>query len=388
MISPSKFITEMRPYAFAQIDRIKDDLEKRGVDVIDFGVGDPTSPTPELVRSACKEALDRRATSGYPSYQGSPEFRNAVSKWFEERFGPEMDPEGEITATIGSKQAIFMLPLAYVNPGDVVLIPDPGYPPYTTGARSRQGECHYLPLTEENQFYPDLGGIPGSVASRAKILWINYPNNPTTKIASRQFMKEAVDFCTDNDVLLASDEAYSELYYDEKPQSILSIDGAVEVSLVFNSLSKRSSMTGHRIGFVAGRNELLDPFKKVQTQSHSGAATFVQDGAVAALSDESHVESLRQEYREKRDVLVGSLKDLGIESVYAEATFYVWARAPKGLDSLEFSQRLLSDAHVNTVPGKALAQSTQTGGDFVRFALVPGLERTREACIRIGEMGF
>jgi LL-diaminopimelate aminotransferase len=386
LIGPSKFITEMRPYAFAQIDRIKDDLQSRGVDVIDFGVGDPTSPTPEIVRSACKEALDRRATSGYPSYQGSDEFREAVSRWFGARFGTELDPATELTTTIGSKQAIFMLPLAYVDPGDFVLIPDPGYPPYTTGARARQGRCHYLPLVEENDFYPDLSGVPGDVASRTKILWINYPNNPTTKIATRSFMKEAIDFCSDNDVLLASDEAYSELYYDEKPGSILGVDGAKDISLVFNSLSKRSSMTGHRIGFVAGRSELLDPFKKVQTQSHSGAATFIQDGGVAALSDESHVEDLRREYREKRNLIVKTLEDLGSEGVYAEATFYVWAKAPGGLDSLEFSQRLLSDAHVNTVPGKALSQTAEAGGDFVRFAMVPSLERTGEACIRIGEM--
>jgi len=386
LIGPSSFITEMRPYAFAQIDRIKDDLKSRGVDVIDFGVGDPTSPTPGIVRTACKEALDRRATSGYPSYQGSDEFRASAASWFHRRFGVELDPEGELTATIGSKQAIFMLPLAYVNPGDTVLVPDPGYPPYTTGARARQGGCHYLPLEEDRDFYPDLGGIPGRVSSRAKILWVNYPNNPTTKIASSSFLKEAVDFCSDNDVLLASDEAYSELYYDEKPGSVLSIEGAEEVSLVFNSLSKRSSMTGHRIGFVAGRKELLDPFKKVQTQSHSGAATFIQDGAVAALSDETHVEELRREYREKRDLLVKTLEDIGSDGVYAEATFYIWAKAPGGMGSLEFSQKLLSDAHVNTVPGRALSQDTGAGDRFVRFAMVPSLEETREACIRIQKM--
>jgi LL-diaminopimelate aminotransferase len=373
----------MRPYAFAEIDRTRDELEKKGVDVIDFGVGDPTSSTPEIVRTSCKEALDRRAESGYPSYQGSDEFRAAVSSWFQKRFGVQLDPASEITTTIGSKQAIFMLPLAYVDPGDVVLIPDPGYPPYTSGTRARQAECHYLPLEEEADFFPDLSSIPSSTSSRAKILWVNYPNNPTTKIATKEFMKEAVDYCTDNEVLLVSDEAYSELYYDEKPSTVLGIEAARDVCLVFNSLSKRSSMTGYRIGFVAGRPELLDPFKKVQTQAHSGAATFIQDAAAAGLSEEGHVEDLRKEYREKRDTLVASLKAIGLESIYAEGTFYVWTRAPEGYDSLGFSKRLLSDAHVNTVPGKALSQATNAGDDFLRFALVPSLVRTTEACARI-----
>jgi len=376
----------MRPYAFAEIDRTRDELERKGVDVIDFGVGDPTSPTPGLVRRACKEALDLRARSGYPSYQGSDEFRTGVSEWFEKRFGVSLDPGEEITATIGSKQSIFMLPLAYVDPGDVVLIPDPGYPPYTTGARARGGRCAYLPLVEENDFFPDLSDVSASTCSKSKILWINYPNNPTTKVASKRFLREAVDFCLENDILLASDEAYSELYFGEKPASVLSVDGADEVSLVFNSLSKRSSMTGYRIGFAAGRKELLEPFKKVQTQVHSGAPTFIQDAATAALSDESHVERLRGEYKEKRDTLVGSLRKMGLRSIYSEATFYIWAAAPEGYDSLQFSKELLSQAHINTVPGRALSQSGRAGARFVRFALVPSLERTKEACERLREL--
>ncbi len=358
------------------------------MDVIDFGVGDPTSPTPMIVRKACKSGLDRRARSGYPSYEGSPEFRSAVATWFERRFGVSLDPNSEITATIGCKQAVFLTPLAYVNPDDVVLIPDPGYPPYTTGTGARGGRCYYLPLEEENSFLPDLSSIPSKICKRAKILWINYPNNPTTKIAPVEFLQDAVEFCRENDVLLASDEAYSELYYDEKPVSVFSIPGARDVSLVFNSLSKRSSMTCYRIAFVAGRKELLDPFKKVQTQAHSGAATFIQDAAVAALSDEDHVDSLRREYREKRDLLVGTLEEMGLESVYADATFYIWARAPNGMDSLEFTKMLLEGAYLNTVPGKALCQSTDAGKDFLRFALVPDLERTKEACERMLELSL
>jgi len=386
LVSPSNFITSLRPYAFAEIDKARDELERRGVDVIDFGVGDPTSPTPEFVRSECKRALDRRSRSGYPSYQGSPEFRSAVSAWVKRRFGARLDPENEITATIGLKQAIFMLPLAYVNPGDVVLVPDPGYPPYTTGALSRGARCHYLPLREGNSFFPELSGIPSETSSKAKLLWINYPNNPTTKIASEAFLREAVDYCRDHEVLLASDEAYSELYYDKKPTSVLSIPGSEDVSLIFNSMSKRSSMTGYRIGFAAGRKEILDPLKKVQTQVHSGAATFIQDCAVAALSDEDHVHELREQYRQKRDMLIESLGRLGLESIYAEATFYIWARSPPGMDSIDFTKLLLEKAYLNTVPGKALCQETDAGENFVRFALVPDIDATEEACRRIDEL--
>jgi len=382
----SSFLREIRPYAFAEIDRVREELRKSGVDVIDFGVGDPTSPTPEVVREACKRAVDLRARSGYPSYEGSPEFREAVARWFERRFGVRLNPEEEVTATIGSKQAIFLFPLAYVDPGDVVLIPDPGYPPYTSGAKARMAKCFYLPLEEENSFFPDLSEIPPGVAERAKILWINYPNNPTTKIATKDFLKEAVDFCIDNDVILASDEAYSELYYDSKPPSVLNVDGSWEVSFVFNSLSKRSSMTGYRVGFAAASRELLEPFKRVQTQTHSGVANFIQDASIAALSDESHVDRLRDEYRAKRDMLVSTLKEIGMASVYSEGTFYVWAKAPEGHDSLSLSSLLLRDAYINTVPGKALSQESSAGDLFVRFALVPSLEQTEEACKRLREV--
>ncbi len=386
MVQIGSFLKEIRPYAFAEIDRVREELRDRGVDVIDFGVGDPTSPTPPIVREACKRAIDARATSGYPSYEGSPEFREAVVKWFKKRFGVSLDPAEEITATIGSKQAVFLFPLAYLDPDDVVLIPDPGYPPYTSGAKVRMARCFYLPLEEENSFFPDLSKIPHEVARKAKILWINYPNNPTTRIANLEFLKEAVDFCTDNDVILASDEAYSELYYDFKPPSVFNVEGSREVSLVFNSLSKRSSMTGYRVGFVAGRRDLLEPFKKVQTQAHSGVANFIQDASVAALSDERHVEALRKEYRAKRDKLVSTLKQIGLASVYSEGTFYIWAKAPDGYDSLSFSSLLLKEAYINTVPGKALSQESSAGDRFVRFALVPSLERTEQACRRLLEI--
>ncbi len=388
MIGVSRFVSELRPYAFAEIDRTRQELEKRGVDVIDFGVGDPSSPTPGLVRSACRRAVDQRSRSGYPSYVGSDEFRGAVSAWFRKRFGVALDPETEVTATIGSKEAIFTLPLAYLDAGDGVLVPDPGYPPYTTGAKARGARCAYLPLIEDRGFLPDLTEIPEATLRRCKMLWLNYPNNPTTKIAPGEFYKEAADFCIEHGILLASDEAYSELYYERKPCSVLSVPGAEEVALVFNSLSKRSSMTCYRIGFVVGRSELLEPFRKVQTQIHSGAPTFVQDAAVAALSDEDHVEALRREYWSKRDALVRSLRSLGLPSVYAEGTFYVWARVPGGYDSLGFSRALLTEAHINTVPGKALSQASGARDGFVRFALVPSLDRTLDACDRIENLSL
>lgn len=381
----SDFVKKTKPYAFAEVDKTRDKLKTKGVDVIDFGVGDPTDPTPEIVREACKEGLDKRAKSGYPSYEGSIKFRTAVSKWFKKRFGVNLDPKHEITATIGSKQAVFSFHSAFVNPRDVVLIPDPGYPPYTTGTRHRYGKPVFMPIIEENYFLPDLEVID---SKGVKMMWINYPNNPTTKIAPKEKLKEIVDFCSDNNILLVSDEAYSEMYYDEKPISILGLEAAREVSLVFNSLSKRSNMTGYRIGFAAGRKDLLKPFKKVQTQMHSGVATFIQDAAIAALSDEKHVENMRSMYRKKRDILTKALINVGFQKCYAEGTFYIWAKVPDGYSSTDTTKNLLEKAGLNTTPRNALSQELKNGEGFVRFALVPSIERTKEAAERLGKISL
>lgn len=387
-INRSNYLDSLDPYAFAEVDRARDRAEKEfSGEVIDFGVGDPTEPTPAVaVAGGIKEAVTH-PDRGYPSYEGEVEFREAVSNWFERRFGVRMDPQGEITATLGSKQAVFSLPMAYVDRGDAILIPDPGYPPYTTGAKQRGAKPVFMPLKEENDFLPDFEEISSEDIEKAKIMWINYPNNPTTKIAPEGFMKRAVDFCEENDILLVSDEAYSEMYYDEDktPVSLFNIDGGLEAGLVFHSLSKRSNMTNYRIGFVTGREELLGPFKEVQTNLHSGQAQVLQQAAVGALSDEGHVRRMRDIYRRKREALIPALKEAGFAEVYSEGTFYLWVRIPQAISSLQVVKMLLDEKGINATPGGALAQSSGVGEYFLRFALVPSIELTEKAAERLGE---
>ncbi len=386
MMKVSSYLNSLDPYAFAEVDKARKKAEDEySGEILDFGVGDPTEPTPKkAVAEGVKNAV-MNPDEGYPSYEGELGFRESVSKWFKERFDVKMDPESEITATLGSKQAVFCLPMAYVNPGDSVLVPDPGYPPYTTGAKQRGAQINFMPLKEENDFLPDLDEISSEAAEESKIMWINYPNNPTSKVAPKSFLKEAIDFCQDNDIILASDEAYSEMYYENerKPVSLFNLDGGLDVGLVFHSLSKRSNMTNYRIGFVTGREENLNPFKKVQTNFHSGQSQVLQSAAVGALSEENHVEKMRSLYEEKREVLVPALDKTGFEEIYSEGTFYVWAKVPEDSSSVEAVKLLLNEKGLNTTPGSALAKTQNVADKFLRLALVPSVEEIEEAAERL-----
>jgi LL-diaminopimelate aminotransferase len=347
-------------------------------------VGDPTDPTPARAREASAiEALEN-PEQGYPSYVGEPQFREAVIEWFERRFGFSLNPETEVTATLGSKQAVFSMPMAFVDPEDAVLIPDPGYPPYTTGTKQRGAEPIFMPLRPENDFLPDLDAISEAEADKSKLLWLNSPNNPTTKIIPPAFYKKTIEFCRRHDILLCSDEAYSEMYRDvDPPTTLFSIEGGFEQGLVIHSLSKRSNMTNYRIGFVAGPEEHLNPFKRVQTNMHSGQAQILQAGAIGAYSDEEHVEKMRAMYNERRNILLNHLQEAGFDEIYSEGGFYVWARVPDGFSSLETTQKLLEEAGVNTTPGAALGQVEEYGNDFIRFALIQDVQSTGEAGKRI-----
>ena len=291
----SRRVAALGDYAFAEVDLEVAKLRARGIEPIDFGVGDPTAPTPEVVRRATAAALEARQTAGYPSYVGDQAFLDAVSAWIERRFGVSLDGATEVSSTLGAKEAVFNFHEAVVDPGDVVLCPSPGYPPYSRGTRFAEGEPYHLPLLAERRFLLDFAAIPDAVARRAKLLWLNYPNSPSGAVAPRSFYQEALEFAASYDLIIASDEAYSELYYEAPPLSILNV--ARERVLVFNSLSKRSAMTTYRIGWVAGDPDLVALFRKVKTNIDSGTPTFIQDGAVAALADETHVRAFRAEYR-------------------------------------------------------------------------------------------
>lgn len=385
----SSRISSLGGYAFAEVDKMVANLKDQGVTPIDFGVGDPIDPTPEFIREAAKKSIDERKSSGYPSYIGDAGFRAHAATWIKERFDVTVDPETEITTTIGSKEGVFHFPLGFIDEGDVVISPTPGYPPYQRGTNFAKGENFLLPLKEENDFLPDLSSVPNDVAQRAKILWLCSPNSPTGKIYPDEFWEEAIAWGKKWNVIVVNDECYTEFYFDDakKPKSLLefSKDGVV----VFHSLSKRSNMTGYRVGWVAGDKNIVDAFKKVKTNIDSGTPTFLQDAAGVALSDETHVAEMRERYRQRKEVLFEAFKSVGIPTHEPDGTFYLWQRAPEGMTGLEFAKKLLDPSiGVVVTPGAWISDEVDghnPGENYVRFALVPDLETTKRAAQKIRE---
>ena len=386
-IQISEKLAGISNYAFAEVDNEVAKLKRLGITPIDFGVGDPKEATPEIVRNAIKKAVDARKSSGYPSYNGSDEYRQDVSRWSKKRFGISLDFNKEIVSTIGAKEAVFNFPQAFLNAGDYVISPNPGYPPYEKGTLFANGRTHFVPLMKENDFLMDLRNIPGEIVKKTKILWVNYPNNPTGAVATEQFFKEVVDFGSDNNIIIASDECYSEIYFGKKPHSIL--EYAKEGVVAFQSLSKRSCMTGYRVGWVAGDENVISAFKKLKPNIDSGTPTFIQDAAIAALRDEKHVEKMRNDYKKKRDVLVETFNSIGLEDCKPEATLYIWQKIPNGIDSVEFAKKLLQkDIAIVVTPGAWISNNfngLNPGNDYVRFALVPTIQETEDAARRIKE---
>ena len=358
-----------------------------GITPIDFGVGDPKEPTPEIIRNAIKKAVDERKSSGYPSYNGSGEYRQEVVRWSKKRFGVNLDSQKEISSTIGAKEAVFNFPQAFLNANDYVISPNPGYPPYEKGTLFAGGKTCFAPLLKENNFLMDLGSIPKETIKKTKILWINYPNNPTGAVAPGEFLKEAIDLGHDNNIIIASDECYSEIYFSEKSHSIL--EYSREGVVVFQSLSKRSAMTGYRIGWIAGDENIVTAFKKLKPNIDSGTPTFIQDAAIAALRDEKHVEKMRNDYRIKRDIMVEAIVSAGLEDCSPDATLYIWQKTPKNTNSVEFAKKLLQkEIAIVVTPGAWISSNfdgMNPGNNNVRFALVPTIEETKEAAQRIKE---
>jgi LL-diaminopimelate aminotransferase len=387
---PSKRLAAIGGYAFDEVNRRVDALKAQGISPIDFGVGDPTVPTPALAREAVKRAVDARATSGYPAYEGDPAFREAIAAWSKRRFGVTLDPKTEICVTIGSKEAVFNVHEGLVDPGELVLCPSPGYPPYKRGTAFAEGTPWFYPLVREKGFLPDLDAIPADVAARARAIWVCYPNSPSGAVADEAFYRRLLAWADRYGITVLSDEAYSEIWFGKAaPPSILNV--RKEGVLAFFSMSKRSAMTGWRLGWVAGDARLVSLFRKVKTNIDSGACTFLQDGAVAALSDEAHVKQFAVEYREKRDILCKALVAAGLPDCTPEATLYVWQKVPRGMTGVEFAQKLL-DPKIAVVctPGEwlsdAVADGTNPGAGHVRFALVPSLADTKRAAERIATM--
>lgn len=370
------------PYLFARIDEMKAKKIKAGVDVIDLGVGDPDLPTPShVVDELCRAARDP-AHHHYPSYAGMPEFRIAVARWYMRRFGVELDPSTQVIALMGSKDGIAHIPEAFVNPGDFVLAPSPGYPVYRTSTLFAEGRVHEMPLTAENHFIPVLDDIPRKVADSARIMFLNYPNNPTSAVTREGFFGEAVEFACEHDVIIVHDNAYSEIAYDGyKAPSFLETEGAMDVAIEIHSLSKTYNMTGWRIGMAVGNGTILSGLGRVKTNVDSGVFDAVQRAGTCALSgSDDCVREACRIYQERRDVLVGGLRKLGFLVDAPKATFYVWMPVE---DCMAFATRMLDEAGIVVTPGIGFGSG---GAGYIRFALTRSTGRIQEALGRMEGM--
>ncbi len=380
MFELSERMKRIPPYLFAEIDAMKRRKIEEGVKVIDLGVGDPDLPTPKHIVEAAKKAVEKVERQKYPSYEGMLEFREAVAEFYRRRKGVKLDPETEVIALIGSKEGIAHLPLAFLNDGDIALIPDPGYPVYYSATILADGKPYFIPLKKENNFLPNLEEIPSEIAKNAKIMFLNYPNNPTTAIAPKEFIKEAIDFCIDNRIILAHDAAYSEITFDGyRAYSFLEFENAFEVTIELNSLSKTYNMTGWRIGFACGNEEILKGLLKVKTNVDSGVFEVVQEAAIAALTgDDKVIDEINKTYKERRDIFVSGLKEAGFNVEKPKATFYVWCEV--GGSSIEFVKNLLDKVGIVATPGVGFGEH---GEGFVRFSLTKNTEIIEEAVKRL-----
>ena len=380
-------LAQLPPYLFAEVDRRKAEAIAAGVDVIDFGVGDPDRPTPRhIIDRLCIAAYDP-ANHRYPSYTGMLDFRRATARWYDRTYGVPLDPETEVLTLIGSKEGIAHLPLATVNPGDPVLIPEPCYPVYYAGTVFAGGTPVFMPLLAENRFLPDLDAVDPDVADRAPLMFLNYPNNPTGATADAAFLERAVAFADEHDLLICQDAAYAEVAFDGyKAPSILAVDGGRDVALEITSLSKTYNMTGWRIAAAAGSAEAIAGLGAVKTNVDSGAFQAVQFAAITAMDGpQAPVREMQNIYKKRRDVLVSGLRELGWEVNSPVAGFYVWARVPAGTTSAECAARLIDEAGIVVTPGNGFGPS---GEGYVRMCLTVDIERVREAVERFGRLRF
>ena len=380
-------LKKLPPYLFKEIDRKKAEVRARGVDIIDLGIGDPDLPTPPHIIEALKKAAEDPATHRYPSYSGMGDFKEAVAKWYQERFGVELDPDTEVVSLIGSKEGIAHFPLAFVNPGDVALVPAPAYPVYNIATMFAGGESYFMPLLSENRFLPDLNAIPDKITSRARIMFINYPNNPTSAVADLDFFRKVVEFARDNNILVCHDAAYTEMAFDGyRPPSFLAADGAKEVGIEFHSLSKTYNMTGWRIGFAVGNREAIDGLGAIKSNIDSGVFQAVQMAGIEAIrGDQSCVRDMVQVYSRRRDLMVKGLQDVGFEVESPRATFYLWIKVPEGYTSSDLTERLLEDAGLVVTPGNGFGEP---GEGYFRIALTQKRERLAEAVQRLKAFGL
>jgi LL-diaminopimelate aminotransferase len=378
----AKRIEQLPPYLFAEISRKIAEKRAQGADIVTFAVGDPDMPTPSHIIDALVEAAHDPANHRYPESEGLPELRQAIARWYQRRFGLSFDPETEVLPVIGSKEGIGHIPLCFIDPGDLALVPDPGYPVYAIGTMFAGGICHFLPLREENDFLPDFTAVPAEVADKAKLLWLNYPNNPTGAVAELGFFDEAVAFARRHDIAVCHDGPYSEVAFDGyRPVSFLQAEGARDVGIEFHSLSKTYNMTGWRIGMAVGNARMIDALRRVKSNLDSGIPQAIQRMAIAALDGpQDCIAEHNAIYQRRRDRLVEALRSLGLRVRLPQASLYVWARVPQGFTSASFAERLLDDLAVVVTPGSGYGAC---GEGFVRLSLTLPDERLEEGLRRL-----
>ena len=375
-------VEALPPYLFAELDRQVAEQRATGADVISLGVGDPDLPTPRHIVEALQEAAEDPSTHRYPSYYGLPEFRKAIADWYGTRFGVDLDPETEVQPLLGSKEGLAHLSLAFIDPGDEALVPDPGYPVFAIGTMLAGGRPVAMPLNAEGRFLPDLERLRPS--ERTRVLWLNYPSNPTGAVADASFFGSAVRFAVDHDLLLCHDAAYSEITFDGfVSPSVLQAPGAKEVAIEFGSLSKTFNMTGWRVGYAVGNATAIQALATVKTNVDSGIFNAVQQAALVALTGpQDHVDEMRAVYQKRRDVVVSAFADVGIPVEPPLGSIYVWVPTPEGRTAADFAEELLKEAAVVVAPGTGYGQN---GEGYVRISLTVADGHLEEAMDRIRE---
>lgn len=383
----SERLEKIPPYLFAEIDRKIAEAKANGVDVISLGIGDPDTPTLQPIVDEMHKAIDNPKNHDYPPYNGTEQFRSSVQKFMKTRFGVQLDKDMEILANIGSKEAIAHVFFAFVDKGDYTLIPDPGYPVYKNATIFAGGTPFAMPLLEENGYLPDFDKIPEDIAKRAKLMFLNYPNNPTGAVCDLEFLKKAVDYCKKYDILLCFDQAYCEMTYDGYiAPSVLQVEGGKDVALEFYSHSKSYNMTGWRVGWVCGNAQAVKALGTIKNNIDSGTFKAIQQAASKAFEiDKSYIEKLNKMYQERRDVAEAGLKELGWNIKPSKATFYLWLPTPKGMTSEEFATLMLEKAGIVVPPGNGYGRY---GEGYFRIALTKDAETIKKCLKRMKDAGI
>ncbi|MDX2099075.1 MAG: aspartate aminotransferase [Leptolyngbyaceae cyanobacterium bins.59] len=386
-LEPADRLKSLPAYVFARLDELKAHAREQGLDLIDLGMGNPDGATPQPVVEAAIEALKDPANHGYPPFEGTASFRRAITDWYHRRYGVELDPEGEALPLLGSKEGLTHLALAYVNPGDLVLVPSPAYPAHFRGPLIAGGKVHTLVLKPENGWLIDLAAIPDAIAEQAKILYFNYPSNPTAATAPREFFEDVVAFARKHEILLVHDLCYAELAFDGyQPTSLLEIPGAKEIGVEFHTLSKTYNMAGWRVGFVVGNRQVVQGLKTLKTNLDYGIFSALQKAAETALQlPDVYLQDVQTRYRTRRDFLIQGLADLGWEVPKSLATMYLWVPCPPGMSSTDFALTVLQQTGVVVTPGNAFGFA---GEGYVRISLIADCDRLGEALRRFKQAGI